>query len=258
MTEDRKETIDEVNHNQGIDEEPVLSRVSRKASRQQKQKQKQERPASSVKKTLGSIGSAVKRYGSFASAILKSPVKTVVADGFSHFKYAVISMVLFSVIFSIGNWFQLKASKGRQLGYGVHHPFYDGFFVVLVYALIFLAVMVFSIWIVSRYMMKQKLPFKKIAADFGSLLVPVMALSVLWMIFAIVNITPLTTAFTILMFFGLLFSVSLLIQSIHQKADNVSLDLIYCVLAALAVGLIFIAASWPFISGYLTSSLIPL
>lgn len=57
---------------------------------------------------------------------------------FSHYKYGLISMLIFSVVFSIGNWFQLKASWNRPLGFGErHHAFYDGFLVVLVYLLLF-------------------------------------------------------------------------------------------------------------------------
>lgn len=156
MTEERKETFEEeINQSERIDaDEEPLSRMSRKASRQSKQKQKQkqkprqERGESTVKDKLASVWAAINRYCGFAFSILKSPAKTVVTDGFSHYKYGLISMLIFSIIFSIGNWFQLKASWNRPLGFGErHHAFYDGFLVVLVYLLIFFAVMVFAIWL---------------------------------------------------------------------------------------------------------------
>lgn len=170
MTEERKETFEEeINQSERIDaDEEPLSRMSRKASRQSKQKQKQkqkprqERGESTVKDKLASVWATINRYCGFAFSILKSPAKTVVTDGFSHYKYGLISMLIFSIIFSIGNWFQLKASWNRPLGFGErHHAFYDGFLVVLVYLLIFFAVMVFAIWAVSRYMMKQKVTFRE-------------------------------------------------------------------------------------------------
>ena len=176
MTEERKETFEEeINQSERIDaDEEPLSRMSRKASRQSKQKQKQkqkprqERGESTVKDKLASVWAAINRYCGFAFSILKSPTKTVVTDGFSHYKYGLISMLIFSIIFSIGNWFQLKASWNRPLGFGErHHAFYDGFLVVLVYLLIFFAVMVFAIWAVSRYMMKQKVRFREAAAVLG-------------------------------------------------------------------------------------------
>ncbi|MEC1290997.1 hypothetical protein P9B58_12335 [Bacillus mojavensis] len=265
MTEERKETLEEeVNQNEGIDEEP-LSRMSRKASRQSKQKQRQkqkqhkERVESSAKEKLASVWAAINRYCGFAFSILKSPAKTVVADGFSHYKYGLISMLIFSIVFSIGNWFQLKASWNRPLGFGErHHAFYDGFFVVLVYMLVFFAVMVFSIWAVSRYMMKQKVSFKEAAAGFGSLLVPVIAVSIIWMIFAIVNVPMLTVLFTVLILFSLFFMMALYVQRLYQTASEAPIDYIYCVFAVLAVALLFAAVTWPFISEYFTASLIPL
>ncbi len=139
MTEERKETLEEEKQHQGTDEEP-LSRMSRNAGRYQKQKKKdkERRPAPAFTEKLASAWAAVKRYCRFASRILTSPVKVVGEDGFSRFKYALISMLVFSIFFSIGNWFQLRASQQRPLGYGErHHTFFDGFTVVLVYTLVF-------------------------------------------------------------------------------------------------------------------------
>ncbi|CAN2254709.1 hypothetical protein [Bacillus vallismortis] len=267
MTEERKEMYEEeVNQSERIDaDEEPLSRMSRKASRQSKQKKKQkqklhkERGESTVKDKLASVWAAINRYCGFAFSILKSPAKTVVTDGFSHYKYGLISMLIFSFIFSIGNWFQLKASWNRPLGFGErHHAFYDGFLVVLVYLLLFFAVMVFAIWAVSRYMMKQKVTFRGIAAGVGSLLVPVIAVSLLWLIFAIVNIPMLTVLFTVLILFSIFFMMALYVQHLYQAAQDAPIDYIYCVFAVVAVGLLFTAVTWPFISEYFTASLIPL
>ncbi|ADV95625.1 hypothetical protein ACMXZI_09695 [Bacillus subtilis] len=267
MTEERKETFEEeINQSERIDaDEEPLSRMSRKASRQSKQKQKQkqkprqERGESTVKDKLASVWAAINRYCGFAFSILKSPAKTVVTDGFSHYKYGLISMLIFSIIFSIGNWFQLKASWNRPLGFGErHHAFYDGFLVVLVYLLIFFAVMVFAIWAVSRYMMKQKVTFREAAAVLGSLLVPVIAVSILWLIFAIVNIPMLTVLFTVLILFSIFFIIALYVQRVYQAAQDAPIDYIYCVFAVVAIALLFTAVTWPFISEYFTASLIPL
>ncbi|MGD1416134.1 hypothetical protein [Bacillus stercoris] len=267
MTEERKETFEEeINQSERIDaDEEPLSRMSRKASRQSKQKQKQkqkprqERGESAVKDKLASVWAAINRYCGFAFSILKSPAKTVIADGFSHYKYGLISMLIFSVIFSIGNWFQLKASWNRPLGFGErHHAFYDGFLVVLVYLLIFFAVMVFAIWAVSRYMMKQKVTFREAAAVLGSLLVPVIAVSIIWLIFAIVNIPMLIVLFTVLILFSIFFIIALYVQRVYQAAEDAPIDYIYCVLAVVGIALLFTAVTWPFISEYFTASLIPL
>ncbi|KAF1677335.1 MULTISPECIES: hypothetical protein [Bacillus] len=263
MTEERKETFEEeVNQRERIDaDEEPLSRMSRKASRQSKQKQKphKKRGESTVKDKLAPIWAAINRYCGFAFSILKSPAKTVVADGFSHYKYGLISMLIFSIVFSIGNWFQLKASWNRPLGFGErHHAFYDGFLVVLVYLLIFLAVMVLAVWAVSRYMIKQRVTFREAAAGLGSLLVPVIAVSILWMIFAIVNISVLTVLFTVLILFSIFFAMALYVQRLHQAAHDAPIDYIYCVFAVVAVALLFAAVTWPFISEYFTASLIPL
>ncbi|AGE62504.1 putative integral inner membrane protein [Bacillus subtilis XF-1] len=267
MTEERKETFEEeINQSERIDaDEEPLSRMSRKASRQSKQKQKQkqkprqERGESTVKDKLASVWAAINRYCGFAFSILKSPAKTVVTDGFSHYKYGLISMLIFSIIFSIGNWFQLKASWNRPLGFGErHHAFYDGFLVVLVYLLIFFAVMVFAIWAVSRYMMKHKVTFREAAAVLGSLLVPVIAVSILWLIFAIVNVPMLTVLFTVLILFSIFFIIALYVQRVYQAAQDAPIDYIYCVFAVVAIALLFTAVTWPFISEYFTASLIPL
>nr|WP_087991337.1 hypothetical protein [Bacillus subtilis] len=268
MTEERKETFEEEVNQSGridTDEEP-LSRMSRKASRQSKQKQKQKQKphqerggVSIAKDKLASVWATINRYCGFAFLILKSPAKTVVADGFSHYKYGLISMLIFSMIFSIGNWFQLKASWNRPLGFGErHHAFYDGFLIVLVYLLLFFAVMVIAVWAVSRYMMKQKVTFREVAAGLGSLLVPVIAVSILWLIFAIVNIPMLTVLFTVLILFSIFFMMALYVQRLYQAAQDAPIDYIYCVFAVVAVALLFAAVTWPFISEYFTASLIPL
>ena len=88
-------------------------------------------------------------------------------------------MLVFSIFFSIGNWFQLRASQQRPLGYGErHHTFFDGFTVVLVYTLVFFAAAAGAVWLVSRYMMKQKITMRDAAAGVGSLLVPAVACSI--------------------------------------------------------------------------------
>ncbi|MBT2572568.1 hypothetical protein J7E26_01125 [Bacillus sp. ISL-51] len=260
MTEERKETFEEEKQNQKIDEEP-LSRMSRNAGRHQKQKkkEKQRRPAAPFTEKVGTVWAAVKRYCRFALRILQSPVKIVEEDEFSRFKYALISMLVFSIFFSIGNWFQLRASQQRTLGFGErHHTFFDGFTVVLVYSLVFLAAAAGAVWLVSRYMMKQKITMRDAAAGFGSLLVPAVACSIVWMIFAILNLPVITVIFTALTLFLVVSAIVQFVQILYKTAERASVDVMYCILAAAFIMLVFTALTWPLVSEYFTASLIPL
>ncbi|MEB4597161.1 MULTISPECIES: hypothetical protein [Bacillus amyloliquefaciens group] len=260
MTEERKETLEEERQHQGTDEEP-LSRMSRKAGRYQKQKKKEKerRPAPAFTEKLASAWAAVKRYCRFALRILTSPVKVVGEDGFSRFKYALISMLVFSIFFSIGNWFQLRASQQRPLGYGErHHTFFDGFTVVLVYTLVFFAAAAGAVWLVSRYMMKQKITMRDAAAGVGSLLVPAVACSIVWMIFAILNLPVVTVVFTALTLFLAASAMVQFVQILYKSAEKPAADVMYCISAAVIIMLIFTAVTWPLISEYFTASLIPL
>jgi hypothetical protein len=91
-----------------------MSRNSRKKAK----KSKETNPsAAKVKSVMESVIAALFRYFSFVLDILKSPVRSALDFDRSYFKYSVISMTLLAVFFSLGNFYQLLAGRGRILGF---------------------------------------------------------------------------------------------------------------------------------------------
>ncbi|MFN2747959.1 MULTISPECIES: hypothetical protein [Bacillus] len=238
-----------------IEQEPA-SRMSRNARKTRKSKEPNP-SASKAKRILQSVIAALFRYFSFVLDVLKSPVRAADEHDRTYFKYSVISMMLLAVFFSLGNFYQLLAGRGRVLGFGVNVPFFEVFFVVFLYCMIFMFWVVAAIWAAARFMMRVNISFYETAAKFGSLLVPFIIPAAFWMIFAIINFTTMTVILSILMFLGLTFGAFVLIQSVYEKSDKKRADLMYCVFAVLLIELVFVGATWKFMAGYLLSSLIP-
>ncbi len=258
MTEERKETLEEEKQHQGTDEEP-LSRMSRNAGRYQKQKKKKKNGARLRLLRKNSLLHGPRSNVIAVSArILTSPVKVVGEDGFSRFKYALISMLVFSIFFSIGNWFQLRASQQRPLGYGErHHTFLT-------------ALPSFSC-IRSSFCRRGRRGLACITLydetenhdagcgrGVGSLLVPAVASSIVWMIFAILNLPVITVVFTALTLFLAASAMVQFVQILYKSAEKPAADVMYCISAAVIIMLVFTAVTWPLISEYFTASLIPL
>ena len=203
-----------------------------------KRKEKERRPAPAFTEKLASAWAAVKRYCRFALRILTSPVKVVGEDGFSRFKYALISMLVFSIFFSIGNWFQLRASQQRPLGYGErHHTFLTALPSFSCTRSSFAAA-AGAVWLVSRYMMKQKITMRDAAAGVGSLLVPAVACSIVWMIFAILNLPVITVVFTALTLFLAASAMVQFVQILYKSAEKPAADVMYCISAAVIIMLV--------------------
>lgn len=194
-----------------------MSRNSRKKAK----KSKETNPsAGKVKSVMESVIAALFRYFSFVLDILKSPVRSALDFDRSYFKYSVISMTLLAVFFSLGNFYQLLAGRGRILGFGVSVPFLEVFLVVFIYCMAFMFWMAASSWVVSNFMLRYKVSFFDITAKYGSLLVPFIVPAALWMIFAIINFTAATVILSIVIFMGLTFGTFTLIQSIYEKAKK--------------------------------------
>ncbi|MDA7026807.1 hypothetical protein PJ311_09330 [Bacillus sp. CLL-7-23] len=242
------------NH-EDIEHEPA-SRMSRN-SRKTKKNQEPTTSAAKVKMIFAIVIAALVRYFSYVLDVLKSPVRIVEEYNRSYFKYAVISMMLIAVFFSLGNFYQLLAGRGRILGFGVSVPFFEVFFVVFLYCMIFMFTVAAAIWAVSRFMMTYNITFAETVAKYGSLLVPFIIPAALWMVFAIVNFTVMTVILSILMFLGLTFASFTIIQSIYEQTKKRRADLMYCVFSVLLIELVFVGVTWKFIAGYLLSSLIP-
>ncbi|MFT0803747.1 hypothetical protein VSK91_19890 [Bacillus swezeyi] len=242
-------------HEEDIEQEPA-SRMSRNSRKARKSKETNA-SASKAKTVVQSVIAALFRYFSFVLDVLKSPVRAAEEYDRTYFKYSVISMTLLAVFFSLGNFYQLLAGRGRVLGFGVSVPFFEVFFVVFLYCMIFMFWAVAAIWAVSRFMMRFNISFYETAAKYGSLLVPLIIPAALWMMFAIVNVTTMTVILSILMFLGMAFGTFFLIQSIYEQSEKTRIDLMYCVFTVLLIELIYAGATWKFMAGYLLSSLIP-
>jgi hypothetical protein len=244
---------------ESVEEKSRLSRVSRH------QPKKQMRTKNSEKQAGNKYGSALKacsasvlRYLRYFYMVMKSPLAAMRQADEIKAKYGYVSLALFAVFFSMGNFIQLQSSKERMLGFGVSHPFLEAFFIVLLFVFGFLLVSAGSIWLVSKYAIRNPLPLQDIVNRLSVLIVPVVMLTFLWVVFSIPNVILLTSILSVLGFCYYLFSIYALIEFVYQCSDRPAVDLYYCAGIVLLIMIICVTVVWGFLSDYLLSSLIPI
>ena len=74
------------------------------------------------------------------------------------------------------------------------------------------------------------------ARGVGSLLVPAVACSIVWMIFAILNLPVVTVVFTALTLFRL--GDGAVVQILYKSAEKPAADVMYCISAAVIIMLV--------------------
>ncbi|UXO88881.1 hypothetical protein [Bacillus safensis] len=240
-----------------IDQETRQSRLSRSAAKRGRTSKSADDERSAIQRILQGAGGAFKRYGSYGLAMLKSPSQAINQAETLRMKYAWISIVLFSVFFALGNYVQLKASKTRLLGFGIHYSFGDAFLKVAVFTLIVLTLMMLTVWLLGKYMLKGNISLKEVIMKFGAALVPVLVLSILWLVFAMLNIPYVTVILSVMMFVGLQLIAVVLFRSIQSEHDAERGDLMYAGWVFLLVELVIIALLWGIVGEYLIPSLVP-
>ncbi|MEH7728171.1 hypothetical protein V7212_00315 [Bacillus safensis] len=250
-------TSEKKNEESSIDQETRQSRLSRSAAKRGRTSKSAGVERSAIQRMLQGAGGAFKRYGSYGLAMLKSPSRAINQAETLRMKYAWISIVLFSVFFALGNYVQLKASKTRLLGFGIHYSFGDAFLRVAVFTLIVLTLMMLTVWLLGKYMLKGNISLKEVIMKFGAALVPVLVLSILWLVFAMLNIPYVTVIISVMMFVGLQLIAVVLFRSIQSEHDAVRGDLMYAGWVFLLVELVIIALLWGIVGEYLIPSLVP-
>ncbi|MBY0187183.1 hypothetical protein [Bacillus altitudinis] len=250
-------TSEKKNEESSIDQETRQSRLSRSAAKRGRTPKSADDERSAIQRILQGAGGAFKRYGSYGLAMLKSPSQAINQAETLRMKYAWISIVLFSVFFALGNYVQLKASKTRLLGFGIHYSFGDAFLKVAVFTLILLTLMMLTVWVLGKYMLKGNISLKEVIMKFGAVLVPVLVLSILWLVFAMLNIPFVTVILSVMMFFGLQLIAIVLFRSIQSEQDAVRGDLMYAGWVFLLIELVIIALLWGIVGEYLIPSLVP-
>ncbi|MBA8919693.1 hypothetical protein [Bacillus aerius] len=250
-------TSEKKNEESSIDQETRQSRLSRSAAKRGRTPKSADDERSAIQRILQGAGGAFKRYGSYGLAMLKSPSQAINQAETLRMKYAWISIVLFSVFFALGNYVQLKASKTRLLGFGIHYSFGDAFLKVAVFTLILLTLMMLTVWVLGKYMLKGNISLKEVITKFGAVLVPVLVLSILWLVFAMLNIPFVTVILSVMMFFGLQLIAIVLFRSIQSEQDAVRGDLMYAGWVFLLIELVIIALLWGIVGEYLIPSLVP-
>ncbi|XYQ01763.1 hypothetical protein ACS7OT_15555 [Bacillus safensis] len=250
-------TSEKKNEESSIDQETRQSRLSRSAAKRGRTSKSTDDERSAIRRILQDAGGAFKRYGSYGLAMLKSPSQAINQAETLRMKYAWISIVLFSVFFALGNYVQLKASKTRLLGFGIHYSFGDAFLKVAVFTLILLTLMMLTVWLLGKYMLKGNISLKEVIMKFGAALVPVLVLSILWLVFAMLNIPYVTVILSVMMFVGLQLIAVVLFRSIQSEHDAVRGDLMYAGWIFLLVELVIIALLWGIVGEYLIPSLVP-
>ncbi|WP_412856228.1 hypothetical protein [Bacillus sp. 179-C3.3 HS] len=244
------------NEEPSIDQETRQSRRSRSAAKRGRSS-KTNHERSVTQRMMSGIGGAFQRYGSYGLAMLKSPSQAMNQVHTLRMKYAWISIVLFSVFFALGNYAQLKASKTRLLGFGNHYTFGDAFLRVSVFTLLLLMLMMLTVWVIGKYMLKGDITLKEVIMKFGAALVPVLVLSIFWLVFAMLNLPYITVILSVMMFFGLQCIAIVLFRSIQLEQEAVRGDLMYAAWVLLLIELIFITLLWGIVGTYLIPSLIP-
>ncbi|WP_144496735.1 hypothetical protein [Bacillus safensis] len=250
-------TSEKKNEESSIDQETRQSRLSRSAAKRGRTSKSADDGRSAIQRILQGAGGAFKRYGSYGLAMLKSPSRAINQAETLLMKYAWISIVLFSVFFALGNYVQLKASKTRLLGFGIHYSFGDAFLKVAVFTLILLTLMMLTVWLLGKYMLKGNISLKEVIMKFGAALVPVLVLSILWLVFAMLNIPYVTVILSVMMFVGLQLIAVVLFRSIQSEHDAERGDLMYAGWVFLLVELVIIALLWGIVGEYLIPSLVP-
>ncbi|WP_338712331.1 hypothetical protein WAA16_03145 [Bacillus pumilus] len=250
-------TSEKKNEESSIDQETRQSRLSRSAAKRGRTSKSANDERSAIQRMLQGVGGAFKRYGSYGLAMLKSPSRAINQAETLRMKYAWISIVLFSVFFALGNYVQLKASKTRLLGFGIHYSFGDAFLRVAVFTLILLTLMMLTVWLLGKYMLKGNISLKEVIKKFGAALVPVLVLSILWLVFAMLNIPYVTVILSVMMFVGLQLIAVVLFRSIQSEHDAERGDLMYAGWVFLLVELVIIALLWSIVGEYLIPSLVP-
>ncbi|AKC65073.1 hypothetical protein [Bacillus altitudinis] len=250
-------TSEKKNEESSIDQETRQSRLSRSAAKRGRTPKSADDERSAIQRILQGAGGAFKRYGSYGLAMLKSPSQAINQAETLRMKYAWISIVLFSVFFALGNYVQLKASKTRLLGFGIHYSFGDAFLKVAVFTLILLTLMMLTVWVLGKYMLKGNISLKEVIMKFGAVLVPVLVLSILWLVFAMLNIPYVTVILSVMMFFGLQLIAIVLFRSIQSDQEAVRGDLMYAGWVFLLIELVIIALLWGIVGEYLIPSLVP-
>ncbi|PRR88586.1 hypothetical protein [Bacillus sp. NMCN1] len=250
-------TSEKKNEESSIDQETRQSRLSRSAAKRGRTSKSADDERSAIQRILQGVGGAFKRYGSYGLAMLKSPSRAINQAETLRMKYAWISIVLFSVFFALGNYVQLKASKTRLLGFGIHYSFGDAFLRIAVFTLILLTLMMLTVWLLGKYMLKGNISLKEVIMKFGAALVPVLVLSILWLVFAMMNIPYVTVILSVMMFFGLQLIAVVLFRSIQSDHEAMRGDLMYAGWVFLLVELVIIALFWSIVGEYLIPSLVP-
>ncbi|MFJ5965856.1 hypothetical protein [Bacillus sp. NPDC093026] len=258
LEKDQEQVTPEMkNEEPSIDQETRQSRLSRSAAKRGRISKATDDERSVLQRIMRNAGEAFKRYGSYGFAMLKSPSQAINQTEQLRMKYAWISIVLFSVFFALGNYIQLKASKDRLLGFGVHFSFGEAFSTVAVFTLVLITVMMLTVWVLGKYMLKGQMSLKAVILKFGAALVPVMVLSILWLVFAMLNIPYVTVIISVMMFFGLQLIAVVLFRSILMEHEAARGDFMYAGWIFLLVELIIIALLWGIVGSYLIPSLVP-
>ncbi|EKF36831.1 hypothetical protein [Bacillus xiamenensis] len=258
LEKDQEQVTSETkNEEPSIDQETRQSRLSRSAAKRGRNAKTADDERSALQRMMRGVGGAFQRYSSYGLAMLKSPSHAINQAETLRLKYAWISIVLFSVFFALGNYVQLKASKTRLLGFGIHYSFGDAFLKVAVFTLVLLTLMVLTVWVLGKYMLKGNISLKVVIMKFGAALVPVLVLSILWLVFAMLNIPYVTVILSVMMFVGLQLIAVVLFRSIQSAHEADRGDLMYAGWVFLLVELVIIALLWGIVGEYLIPSLVP-
>ena len=126
-----------------------------------------------------------------------------------------------------------KASRIR----GAASYVFDGFTVVLVYTLVFCRCGRRGLACITLYDETENYD-AGCGRGVGSLLVPAVACSIVWMIFAILNLPVVTVVFTALTLFLAASAMVQFVQILYKSAEKPAADVMYCISAAVIIMLV--------------------
>ena len=208
-------------------------------------------------KYIESTKKVSKMYFSYFMQVLKQPYASSQGMGTEHFINGLITMVIYSFLIPLTTYFGLKgvlnqfSPFGSDL-FGSSIPFSDVVFKpTFAYLIFILLVTIFTFAAIK--LGRVNASFKKVTARFGSFLIPTVAIFIIALIMAILEIKM----FMVLLIFGFIGSIFLvppLVIASFKKETKEGIDVIYGSFITYALTFIAIAIMGDMLFNALQSS----
>ncbi|SHG02908.1 zinc ribbon domain-containing protein [Ornithinibacillus halophilus] len=182
---------------------------------------------------------ALSKYGTYFLDTLKNPT-TVLNLSEKYFVNGLITIGIYIVTFGLAIYFLLNGLFKEATSYwGVVDeslPFFTIFSRVALIALLFVAIGFFSMFVLTKFAAKSNLSFKHYIGQYGGLVVPFAAVSVIALIIGLFGATFLTVGLLLISLVFLTFIVPALFA--YDKTQGISNQRVYISLGSSVIAMI--------------------